>query len=77
MQRTQETWVQSLGGKIPWRKAWQPTPIFLSGESHGQRSLAVDGSKGRQSRTQLSDLASTYTRTRAYYSHFFKDSFPI
>ena len=25
--------------KIPWRKAWQPTPVFLSGESHGQRSL--------------------------------------
>ena len=39
--------------------------------------LAVDGSKVRQCRTQLSDLASTYTRTRAYYSHFFKDSFPI
>ena len=27
-------------GKIPWRKAWQPTPVFLSGESHGQRNLA-------------------------------------
>ena len=27
-------------GKIPWRKAWQPTPVFLSGESHRQRSLA-------------------------------------
>ena len=27
-------------GKIPWRRAWQPTPVFLSGESHGQRSLA-------------------------------------
>ena len=26
-------------GKIPWRRAWQPTPIFLPGESHGQRSL--------------------------------------
>ena len=26
--------------KIPWRRAWQPTPIFLPGESHGQRSLA-------------------------------------
>ena len=26
-------------GKIPWRKKWQPTPIFLPGESHGQRSL--------------------------------------
>ena len=26
--------------KIPWRKAWQPTPVFLPGESHRQRSLA-------------------------------------
>ena len=28
-------------GKIPWRKEWQPTPVFLHVESHGQRSLAV------------------------------------
>ena len=27
-------------GKIPQRRAWQPTPVFLPGESHGQRSLA-------------------------------------
>ena len=26
-------------GKIPWRRAWQPTPGFLPEESHGQRSL--------------------------------------
>ena len=26
--------------KIPWRKTQQPTPVFLPGESHGQRSLA-------------------------------------
>ena len=31
-----EPWV----GKIPWRKrTWQATPVFLPGESHGQRSL--------------------------------------
>ena len=29
----------SLGREDPWRRAWQPTPVFLSGESHGQRSL--------------------------------------
>ena len=40
-----ETWVESLGwedpqvGKIPWRREWLPTPVFLPGESHGQRSL--------------------------------------
>ena len=27
-------------GKTPWRVKWQPTPVFLPGESHGQRSLA-------------------------------------
>ena len=26
-------------GKIPWRREWLPTPVFLPGESHGQRSL--------------------------------------
>ena len=25
--------------KIPWRRKWQQTPVFLSGKSHGQRSL--------------------------------------
>ena len=28
------------GGKIPWRRAWQPTPVFLPGDSHGQRNMA-------------------------------------
>ena len=31
-----DTWVR----KIPWRRKWQPTPVFLPGESHGQRRLA-------------------------------------
>ena len=26
-------------GKIPWKKKWQPTPVFLPGKCHGQRSL--------------------------------------
>ena len=34
-----DPWVR----KIPWRRAWQPTPIFLLGASHGQRSLVGDG----------------------------------
>ena len=35
----QEMWVQSLGWEDPWRRKWQPTPVCLPGESHGQRSL--------------------------------------
>ena len=40
LQEMQEMWVRSLGGEIPWGKAWQSTPVFLPGESHGQRSRA-------------------------------------
>ena len=36
----QETRVQSLVGKIPGRRKWQPNPVFLPGEFLGQRSLA-------------------------------------
>ena len=28
-------------GKITWRRAWQPTPVFLPGESYGQRILVA------------------------------------
>ena len=35
-----ETWFNSWVKKIPWKRAWQRTPVFLPGEFHGQRSLA-------------------------------------
>ena len=35
-------------GKISWRRAWQPTPVFLPGESHGQKSLAGYSPWGRR-----------------------------
>ena len=35
-----ETWIQSLVQEDPWRRAWQPTPVFLPGEFQGQMSLA-------------------------------------
>ena len=34
--------------KIPWRKEWQPTPVFLPGETHGQRSLVCYSSWGHK-----------------------------
>ena len=37
-----DPWVR----KIPWRRAWQPTPVFMPRVSHGQRSLAGYGSQG-------------------------------
>ena len=36
----QATWFNRWVGRIPWRGEWQPTPVFLPGKSHGQRSLA-------------------------------------
>ena len=35
VQETRKPWVR----KIPWRRTWQSTPVFLPGELHGQRSL--------------------------------------
>ena len=31
-----------------WRRKWKLTPVFLPGESHGQRSLAGNGPQGRR-----------------------------
>ena len=47
MQELQETMVLSLGKDDSWRRAWQPTPVFLPGESHGQRRLVGYSPWGR------------------------------
>ena len=44
----QETWVQSLSQEDPWRRKWQPIPIFLPGEFHEQRNLAGYNPWGRK-----------------------------
>ena len=44
----QETRCSPWVGKIPWKREWQPTPVFLLGESHGQRSLVGCSSWGRK-----------------------------
>ena len=42
--------------QIPWSREWQPTPVFLLGEFHGQRSLAGYTVHGvAKSQTLLSD----------------------
>ena len=46
--------------KIPQRRAWQPTPVFLPGASHGQKSL-VGHSPRRHSQKRLSARARTHT----------------
>ena len=44
LQETSRCWFDPWVRKIPWRRAWQPTPLFLPGESHGQNSLVGYGS---------------------------------
>ena len=40
-------------GKIPWRRKWLTTPVFLPGESHGQRSLTGHSPRGREGSDDL------------------------
>ena len=49
--------IRSLGWEVPLEKGMAPTPVFLSGEFHGQRRLAVYNPWGCKSQTGLSDLA--------------------
>ena len=50
-------------GKIPWKSKWQPTPAFLPGKFHGQRSLAGYSLWGWKSQTRLS--TQTFWKYRA------------
>ena len=50
-------------GKIPRRREWQPTLIFLPGKSHGQRSLGVTGC-----RTRLRTHTCAYTQATLFIS---------
>ena len=55
--RDPDPWV----GKISWRRKWQPTPIFLPRESHGQRSL-VGYSPWGHKESDTTEQLSTHTQ---------------
>ena len=59
--RHKRHWFNPWVGKIAWRKAWQPTPIFLPGESHGQRSLCATVHGVAKSQTGLKQLSMQMT----------------
>ena len=65
-----DPWVR----KISWRRAWQPTPVSLPGESHGQRSL-VDYSpldhKESNTTEHIRAYTHTHTHTHSVNSRFF------
>ena len=61
-------------GKISWRRAWQPTPAFLPGETHGQRSLEGYSSQGfkESDMTEVTWHAHTQEMSRQGKAHVFK-----
>ena len=67
--RCKRGWFDPWVGKIPWRRAWQPTPVFLPGESHGQRNLAVYSLQGRK------ELDMTEVTKHAYMKICYYDCF--
>jgi len=58
--------------KTPWTRKWQPTPVFLPGKSHGQRSQVGYIHGVAKSQTQLSARAHTHTHTHKYKNPCFK-----
>ena len=56
----QETRVDPWVGKIPSRRAWQPTPVFLPGKSHGQKNLAGYSPWGHKE-LDIAEEANTFT----------------
>ena len=76
----QETQVWSLSQEDPWRKGWLPTPIFLPGEFHGQRSLA--GYSPWCCKVNMTErLSLSFIRSKATIDHSFlqipASSFPL
>ena len=57
-------------GKIPWRRQWQPTPVFLPGEPHGQRSL-VDYSPWGLKKLDVTEVTlQAHTSIYLYFKKF-------
>ena len=63
-----EIQVQSLDREYPLKKGWQPTPVFLPGESHGQRSLAGYSPGGPKKSDTIEQL--TFSLPWIYYISF-------
>ena len=72
MQETEEMWIQSWVRKIPWRRKWQPAPVFLPEESHGQRSLVGYGPWGhKESDTDMTWLRRQQSVSASIITYYF------
>ena len=65
----QEIGVRSLGWEDPWRREWQPTPVFLAGEFHGQGSLAGYSPWGHKQSDRTEQL------TLSLFAHDYQKTF--
>ena len=54
-------------GKILWRRAWQPTPVFLPEESHGERSVAGYSPWGRKESDMTEELTLHYPSKQHWF----------
>ena len=65
----QETRIQSWVGKIPWRREWQPTPVFWPGEFHGQRSLGGYSPRHQKESDKTDFHEASYFPDQGSYPH--------
>ena len=57
--------------KIPWRRKWQPTPVFFPEKSHGQRSLADYSPKGHKE-SYATEYTHTHTHTHTHTAQLYE-----
>ena len=60
--------------KIPWRRKWQPTPVFLPGETHGRRSLVGYSPRGRKEQDTTERLQFQFKSCRKSCGEGWRDS---
>ena len=76
--RVRHNWATSLSLStfMHWRRKWQPTPVFLPGESHGRRSLVGCSPWGRRVGHHWRDLAAAaeFIKSFLYFTRFSKDT---
>ena len=53
--------------KIPWRRTWEPTPVFLPGKFHGQRSLSGHSPWGSKE-SEAPEYTHTHTHTHTHFT---------
>ena len=65
--------------KVPWRREWLPTPVFLSGEFYGQRSLAGYNPQGHREADTTEQLSSTSSSSleKTTLLHIITHFFPL